>query len=223
MNAPVRTLNFHGIGTPGDKIDASERPYWISTDFFRELASFLASDAARHILITFDDGNLSDLEIAAPILAERGLNARFFVLTGRLDMPGYLGPQDMQDLMKMGFAVGSHGIDHVNWAELSGDDLTRETAQSRARLQDLTGADIAEAAIPFGSYNKAVLNAIKSAGYSAAWTSDGGNTNPTAFLRPRLSVRRDMDLDTVRAALLGPIPAMRRLRRTLAMARKRLM
>lgn len=223
MNAPVRTLNFHGIGTPGPDIDGSERPYWISTAFFRELADLLASPEARHILITFDDGNLSDLEIAAPILAEKGLHARIFVLTGRLQSAGYLAPGHLRELQQMGFTIGSHGVDHVNWAEQSPQDLTHETAQSRAQLQDITSTEVDEAAIPFGSYNKSVLKAIKAAGYSVAWTSDGGNTNPAAFLRPRLSVRSDMTLRSVKSALLGPIPPLRQLRRTLAMARKRLM
>ena len=221
MNAPVRTLNFHGIGTPGPGIDASEVPYWIDIAFFDALVDELARPEFGRTWITFDDGNLSDLSIAAPRLAARGLAARVFVLTGRIGTPGYLDEPDIRELVRMGFVIGSHGQDHLNWASLAGDPLRRETADSRAQLEALLGKPVTEAAIPFGSYNRAVLSALRSAGYTVAWTSDGGDMNPSAFLRPRLSVRSGMTVDSVRHALLGPISPARRLRRALAMARKR--
>ena len=42
------------------------------------------------ILITFDDGNVSDLTIALPELLKNGLRAEFFVCAGRLNDPNYL-------------------------------------------------------------------------------------------------------------------------------------
>ncbi|MFK7751197.1 MAG: polysaccharide deacetylase family protein [Sedimentitalea sp.] len=223
MNAQTRTLNFHGIGVPGPDIEPSERPYWISVAFFDQLVDMLAQPNARHLFITFDDGNRSDLEIAAPRLANQGLEARFFVLSGRLERPGYLSPNDLTQLQQMGFQIGSHGQDHVNWAQLPADQLKQEVRSSRQVLEKATGRSITEAAIPFGSYNRAVLTALRDAGYQVAWTSDGGNMDPNRFLRPRLSVRNDMTLDYVRHALFAPIPALRQLRRSLAMARKRVM
>ena len=190
---------------------------------YRDIVAELAQPHASNILITFDDGNRSDLEIGAPLLKQHGLKAQFFVLTGRMDMAGYLSVDDIHELRDMGFQIGSHGRDHVNWAQQSPDLLEQEVRGSRAALQQAMGAPVTEAAIPFGSYNRAVLSAIRGAGYSAAWTSDGGDTNPTGFLRPRHSVRSDMSLDDVRRMLFGPITAVRRLRRTLAMARKRVL
>jgi len=40
---------------------------------------------ARAVAITFDDGYANNLEVAAPILAARGLTATFFVATGFID------------------------------------------------------------------------------------------------------------------------------------------
>lgn len=224
MTTLVRTLNFHGIGTPGPEIDARERRYWISADKFRAIIRDLIRPAPNGtIRITFDDGNRSDLDIAAPVLKENGLTATFFVLTGRLNQDAYLGPDDLETLTRMGHRVGSHGQDHVDWARSTSNDLQRETRGSRETLEEVLKTPVTEAAIPFGSYNRSVLTALRKAGYTAAWTSDGGEMDACAFLRPRLSVRSDMTMHDIESALFDPIPLARRLRRHLAMARKRLL
>ena len=221
---PTRTLNFHGIGTPGPGIELAERPYWISAEMFESVIPAMAEwQIARPLHITFDDGNRSDLEIAAPLLARHGLRAHVFVLTGRIGRPGYLDVVDIRTLADMGFVIGSHGVDHVNWTEQDDAALERELAGSKSELGAVLGRPVTEAAIPFGSYDKRVLAALRRAGYTAAWTSDGGEMDPAAFLRPRLSIRSGMSLEDVRAAMLDPIALPRRVRRKLAMARKRLL
>lgn len=214
-------LNFHGIGTPALSVDPAERPYWIDIDLFTDVIEhFPVWSRQRPLYITFDDGNLSDMEIAAPALAARGLAARFFVLTGRLETPGYLSAKDVVELHKMGFVIGSHGHDHVDWLAQSSRGLDQELRHSRALLSDILNLPITEAAIPFGNYNRAVLRALKVAGYTAAWTSDGGGLNPNAFLRSRTSIKGDMTIETVRRILLPRANPAREFRRTLAKIRK---
>lgn len=216
-----RTLNFHGIGTPAPSVDPAERPYWVDADLFADvIGHFPVWNRQRPLYITFDDGNLSDLEIAAPILAAHGLAARFFVLTGRLETPGYLSAKDVIELHKMGFIIGSHGHDHVDWSAQSSRGLDEELRNSRARLSDILNLPITEAAIPFGNYNRAVLKALKATGYTTAWTSDGGGMNSNAFLRARTSIKGDMSLETVRRILLSRTNPARAFRRTLAKIRK---
>src|SRR5215470_15557920 len=86
-------LNFHGIGEPPPGIDRGERNYWWDKHPFlltlNEIAAEM-SDYPSTVLITFDDGNASDLEIAMPALLERELMASFFVCAGRVGMQGYL-------------------------------------------------------------------------------------------------------------------------------------
>ncbi len=80
-------LNFHGIGTPHAGVDAAERPYWISREFFTDILDLVAG--RPQVGWTFDDGNASDLEAAA-MLEARGLNGEFFVLAGRFGPEHYL-------------------------------------------------------------------------------------------------------------------------------------
>jgi peptidoglycan/xylan/chitin deacetylase (PgdA/CDA1 family) len=220
----ARALNFHGIGPPGRILDEGEAPYWLSRIAFEDLVSRLTQwPVDDEILLTFDDGNRSDIEIAAPVLSRRGMTGRIFVLTGRLGAPGSLDRTDIRALQESGFSIGSHGIDHVDWRAASPETLRNELRRSRSVLEDILGRPVTELAVPFGSYNARVLRAVRKAGYAAAWTSDGGPCNPAGFLRPRLSVRADMDWSTVRSALQGAEGLRRRLRRRVAMLKKRVL
>lgn len=218
----LRVLNFHGIGVPERTLDPGEERYWISADRFCEVLDRIAGHPERdHLAITFDDGNLSDLSIAAPELERRGLGARFFMLTGRIGKPGSLGRDDIGTLIDCGMCIGSHGIAHRDWASLSRQELDDELASSKSVLEDICGEPIRSAAIPFGRYNAGVLAALRTCGYTEAYSSDGGVMDTSAFVRPRTSIRRDttdVELDRVLAGHMAPA---RLLRRTVAMSMKR--
>src|SRR5665213_3419259 len=63
--------------------------------------------------ITFDDGHVSNLELAAPILQSRGLTARFFITVGWTGTkPGYMGWPELRSLHQAGHSIGAHGWTH---------------------------------------------------------------------------------------------------------------
>ena len=222
MNAAI-CLNFHGIGTPERELEHDEARYWVSRSQFEKVLDHIVSSARpAHYVITFDDGNLSDVKIALPALLDRGLSARFFVLTGRLDQPGSLGAQDLRTLLDAGMTVGSHGINHVAWPSLNDADLQDEVNGSRKQLNTVCGQPITEAGIPFGRYDKRVLTSLRAAGYDTVWTSDGGRMGSDKFLRARTSLRGDMNSTEMANVLNGTLPMARKLRRAIGMTRKRL-
>ncbi len=215
-------LNFHGIGEPERTLEPGEAPFWVSPQQFEEVVSHVAK-APANFEVTFDDGNLSDHDIALPTLLRFGLRARFFMLTGRIGDPGSLDKAHLRALSEAGMTIGSHGIDHTAWPTLSDADLKHELYASRARLEDICGHAITEAGIPFGRYDARVLRALRNAGYTTAWSSDGGRFRNHTFMRPRTSVRGDMNEDDIRAILSNRMPSLRRLRRAVGMFKKRWM
>jgi peptidoglycan/xylan/chitin deacetylase (PgdA/CDA1 family) len=218
----LTSVNFHGIGDPGRSLEPGEAPYWLSREQFEYVLDQVAAmpDPAA-VAITFDDGNLSDHDIALPALIDRGLHARFFVLTGRLGQTGSLHKKHLHNLQSAGMLIGSHGIDHVSWPTLNDAMLRQELETSRAQLEDICGRSITEAGIPFGRYDARVLRALRASGYTTAWSSDGGQWRQGTFLRPRTSLRGDMSPDEMQAVLSGHMPALRRLRRAVGMTRRR--
>lgn len=216
-------LIFHGIGTPQRELEPGEAPYWISVDAYaRTLDRIAALPDPGRVLITFDDGNLSDLAIGLPLLRDRGLRAHFFVLTGRIGQAGSLDVDDIRELQAAGMGIGSHGIDHRNWTRLDDAALETELVQSRRTLECLCGGEICEAAVPFGAYDRRVLRALRAAGYRRIHTSDGGGFNPRAVLWPRRSVRADLNETDLASLLGGAEPLPRRLRRALTMTLRKL-
>jgi len=216
-------LIFHGIGTPTRDMGPGEAPYWISKEQFActldQICDLPNPDQVR---ISFDDGNLSDLKIALPLLLERGLRADFFVLTGRIGCSGSLDVGDIQALQAAGMEIGSHGIDHLRWSNLEPDVLRAELQVSRRVLEGICGKPVQSAAIPFGAYNSAALRALRAAGYISVYSSDGWRMDPTAFLRPRCSVTRNMGSTETHDILAARMVLVRRARRTIGMLRKRL-
>ena len=223
--ARVRIMNFHGIGTPDRSLRSDEVAYWLSEDQFQQTLDLIErlQETSDPILLTFDDSNASDLTIVAPELARRGMTASFFILTGRIGQAGSLDADDIRTLRGMGHRIGSHGVDHLDWRKLDNKGLRHELRESLEVLSDICHEPITSAGIPFGGYNRRVLTALRSSGYKSAYTSDGGAADDAVFLRPRTSVRADMDLSELKAILTGSEAFGRRLRRFVGKARKRLL
>ena len=217
-------LNFHGIGDPSRTLESGEARYWISTAMFTDILDRVAAqpDPGAYVL-TFDDGNLSDHDIALPALAARGLGATVFVLTGRIGAPGSLNRVQILALAKAGIAIGSHGVAHRPWSQLDGPALHHELSGSKMALEEICGHPVTLAGIPFGRYNARTLRALRRAGYAAAYSSDGGAMSPSAFLRPRTSLRADMTAAEIGAVLAGHLSPARRVRRALGIAQRRLL
>jgi len=215
-------LNFHGIGEPKRTLEPGEAPYWVAPDLLAETLTLADRFADRvETWLTFDDGNTSDLAIAAELLARHGRKARFFALAGRLGEAGALSPDDLLQLAAAGHHVESHGFDHVDWTTLDNGGRKREWYDARAIISEVVGQPVTEAAIPFGRYDKQVISGLRRAGYRRVYSSDGGNCGRDPFLLPRTSVRVDMNGGAIEALLLGREGVRRKLRRRLAMAVKK--
>lgn len=195
----VTNLCFHGIGEPSRVVEQGEEEYWIGTDLFLRVL-----DEVTHrsdVFLSFDDGNLSDILIAAPALTERGLVADFFPLAGRLGSRGSLDENELRELVASGMFVGTHGMYHKSWRAATGADFKEELALARTILSDVIEAPVTAAACPFGLYDRRVLGRLRSLGYERVLTSDRAFATTDAWLQPRFSIRAGDDLESVRLIL----------------------
>jgi peptidoglycan/xylan/chitin deacetylase (PgdA/CDA1 family) len=163
----------------------------------------------RCLVVTFDDGYLSTLTVAAPILDRLGVPATLFVPSdhiGRdepMTWPGidrWLHGPHREELMPLdwegvrtlagsGWEIGSHTCSHPHLTGLPEDELARELRDSRARIGAELGREPDSIAYPYGDVDARVAAAARTAGYAlgaalpARWTPDD---NPMRL--PRVGV-----------------------------------
>lgn len=124
----------------------------------------------KPLVITFDDGRVSQLRNAAPVLLRLRLPATFFVLPG-FDQrePGHLGVDGFARLRNWGFSVQSHTLNHADIPSLLHSDrgaAEAEVVHSRAALLPIGGGD--HFSYPFGGYDQESADLVRAAGYESA-------------------------------------------------------
>jgi peptidoglycan/xylan/chitin deacetylase (PgdA/CDA1 family) len=90
--------------------------------------------------------------------------------------------------------VGSHGIDHVDWRKMLPNRLDGELFGAKRILERCIGRPVTSTSIPFGRYNARVLSAVRRAGYTKIFSSDGGPSEPTDLPIGRTNVRAETTL-----------------------------
>jgi peptidoglycan/xylan/chitin deacetylase (PgdA/CDA1 family) len=209
-------LTFHGIGEYSRALRPGEEGVWLSEEVFRSII-----DVIRHrsdVMLTVDDGNRSDASIVMPTLLEYGMKATFFLAAGHLDTPGYISRAAVRNMVQEGMKIGSHGIYHRNWRDLSGEQLSEEVHKSREILEQVTGGPVTEAACPFGAYDRCVIRHLRKARYERVYTSDRGFARRGNWLMPRNSLHTNDGPESVMRMIcqssFGPRAWLRLLKKT---------
>jgi peptidoglycan/xylan/chitin deacetylase (PgdA/CDA1 family) len=211
-------IAFHGIGKPHSDVSEEDQAYFVSRDFF---LSLLDEVSERHeVQLSFDDGYLSDVEIALPALLERSLTARFFPVAGRLQKPGFVDANCIEALASAGMVIGSHGMHHRAWRALDSNSMDEELSLARSIISKAAGKSVTTAACPFGAYDRRVLGALHRCGYTKVFTSDRRRARTGAWLQPRFGITCDDTLQSVRSNILAPQPMHDRARRAVAVQLK---
>jgi peptidoglycan/xylan/chitin deacetylase (PgdA/CDA1 family) len=198
-------LTFHGIGEPRRPLEPGEANVWVSHNRFLSLLD--AVTGRDDVGLSFDDGNVSDLDIALPALRERRLSATFFVVVGRLGQPAFLDAAGVRELAADGMQIGCHGMRHRPWRGLDQRTLHEELVDAKTVLEHIVGRPVTDAACPFGRYDRRVVRTLRGCGYQRMYTSDRGMTRSGDFVQARNTVGPGDD-----PGLLGRIALLERRR-----------
>jgi len=223
----VPILVYHSIAPAHPGQSAEQRLLDVDTAMFRRQMSYLAANRynviplgmlldalqgqgslpPRSVVITFDDGWLSQCEHALPVLEQLHFTATFFVITlqvGRGSM--YMGLDDLKELQRAGMTIASHSRTHPNLTKVSDAQLREEVLGSRKDLQKMLGVTPDLFAYPYGSWNRRVAAAVQAAGYRAARAYPGGAWNDATDRYALHSVLATGDMDAFERALESPGP-----------------
>lgn len=179
-------INFHGIGKTSRLLERGEDKVWISEEQFLSIIETVGR--LPNVLITFDDGNLSDYTIAFPHLKRLGLTADFFVLGERIGKPDFLSAEQITEMYANGMRFGSHGMAHVSWKKMSLDKAEYEIKTGLKTLQSVIDVEVDSVACPFGTYDRNTLKFLKQSGVKRVYSSDGGYSDICDWLIARNSV-----------------------------------
>lgn len=134
---------------------------------------------AAHFTLSFDDAHRSVLALAAPLLVELGVTATLFVPTAWVGMGDeWLDWDDLRRLRDLGWTLGAHSVSHprMSWALYDETParhalrLADECARSRDALAKALGDAPTLYAYPYGEDPQVAREAVRAAGFSAAFT-----------------------------------------------------
>jgi len=163
---------------------------------------------AGGVVITFDDGHASNLDIAAPLLKELGFPATFFVTTGWIaKREGWMDWDDLGKLQAMGMDVQAHGHTHRFFNELPRDQLMLELRDPIELIEKNSGLQVRHLSLPGGRCSDETIKLARTCGYKSIATSIPGinNIGPGSMPRflKRYTIHQDVGQQDFRKILDG--------------------
>jgi len=209
--ARLPILMYHGLHADADSRGRFDPVYSLAPDRFARQLDWIQAQGYRCMLldeamqqrgdralvISFDDGDLSNIEVALPLLLERGMKAEFYITTAFIGATGMVSADDVRQLAAAGMGIGSHGCSHAFLEDLDTTALMSELDDSRCRLQALSRRPVDAIALPGGRGGERELIAAQSLGYRHVLGSVPGCNLRTRGDRclQRLAITRHLDMD----------------------------
>lgn len=211
---PLLVLMYHGLHEGRDDAGHFDPRYSVRPAAFAEQMSLLGRERRRvlatpetpesldpspcrapAVLISFDDGDVSNASVALPCLVRNSLPAVFFVTSQNLGQPGWLASEQLSELAEAGMRIGSHGASHRFLSGLDSFELCDELAESRDALQRACGSRVDWLALPGGRGAGRECEAARDWGYSEVFGSVPGINGSAQQGLPlqRVAITRDLD------------------------------
>jgi peptidoglycan/xylan/chitin deacetylase (PgdA/CDA1 family) len=193
LRTPVPVLMYHVIGTPPPSVPYPE--LFVSRRLFAAQIARLARAGyhavtldrvwrawhgraplpPRPVVLSFDDGYRGDFGAAMPILRRRGWPGVLNLLVANLYRHGWgLRTWMVRRMIANGWEVDSHTLTHPDLATVSPARLRHEVHGSRAALRRLFHVPVRFFCYPSGAFDRAVIHAVRRAGYLGATTEIPG-------------------------------------------------
>ncbi|MHB1307974.1 MAG: polysaccharide deacetylase family protein [Limisphaerales bacterium] len=158
-----------------------------------------ATEGARRVVLTFDDGFSSVLRHGLEPLRKHGFQAIQFLVAGRLGgrsewqaergevREPLMDAAQVREWLAAGQGIGAHTMTHPRLTRIPAAAAREEIGASRRRLEDTFGVPVRHFCYPYGDWNAAVRDLVAEAGYTTACTVDFGVNPPDT---PRFELRR---------------------------------
>lgn len=218
-------LCYHSINNGGWYFEVSKESLEKQLDYLtRNFQQISASELEKVILngkkisgkkfiVTIDDG-YSNVYNHRHIFESYGIKPIIFILSdsskaNRRELDNklpFMNAKQIQELINLGWVIGSHGATHTDFANLNRSTERKEILDSKKILTARYKKSISYFAYPKGRFTDMVLLQVKKAGYKLAFTMENEIINPlsTAALQvPRIDINKSYKLNEFKS-LLSP-------------------
>ena len=235
--ARLRALGYHG--TPPSARDSFSRQLdylaraYEPLDgpgldrFFSDEPSAIVAGGKTALVVSFDDGLLSNYEVAAPMLEERGMRGFFFVTTGLPDAGGSAAfcagheiklPagekrgmvwDELRDLGARGHVIGCHTASHFRMrGPVGAERIASEILAAKRRLEAELAASVRHFAWVGGepdTYDPDAMEALRECDFEYVFTtqSDLLRRGGDSLMIHRSILDADMSYAAFRVKLAG--------------------
>jgi peptidoglycan/xylan/chitin deacetylase (PgdA/CDA1 family) len=162
----------------------------------------------RSVVLTFDDGHDDFATQAVPIMKRYGFVGTDYVVPGFLGHTSYMTSDQVKQVYAEGMVIGAHTVHHVALADVSYPVAQAEIDGSKQLLEQLLGHPVLDFAYPYGSYDPAVGNLVRLAGFRDAVTTYSSDVQYASlpFVLNRYKVGGGESLAAFAAQALLPPP-----------------
>ncbi len=211
----IPVLMYHALEDeqhPAGAKDQGEQLYIVSVNNFREQMLYLHTQGfqifliqelleldnwpKKAVVITFDDGHESNYTLALPILQEYGFKAEFFITTSWIDTKHFLTSEQITHLYKAGMSIGSHGVTHRYFNDLTDEEIEQELKKSRQSLEKITASKVYGISLPGGRLSSSPSKRTKLNHYKVVCTSSPGILSKASlnYRIPRFTIKQNTSL-----------------------------
>ena len=158
----------------------------------------------KPVIITFDDGYLSNYTMAFPQLKKCNLKATLFVALEPNEyslkcvegVDSFLNASQLFEMSAHQVSIQSHTLTHCVLSALSDKEALYELTESRRQIALITGRSVDHIAIPRAGYSRRIRHLVQTAGYKTACCNNKGSAcNLSDLLAlPRIVIERDMNI-----------------------------
>jgi peptidoglycan/xylan/chitin deacetylase (PgdA/CDA1 family) len=133
---------------------------------------------SKPIVLSFDDGYLSDVRVALPDLKARRWPGVLNLEVANLKPVWGIRPPGVRKLIAAGWEIDDHTLTHPDLTKVDAVRLQDEIAGSRRVIRERFHVRVNFFCYPAGRYNAAVIAVVQRAGYLGATTTNYGLARP---------------------------------------------
>jgi peptidoglycan/xylan/chitin deacetylase (PgdA/CDA1 family) len=199
---------YHAVGNE-QQIQGSDPHYAVTAEQFNSQIiaiatsipiseQYLQTKQIKDHCITFDDGHLSNYEVAFPLLKRHGLRAEFYINTATVDTENFMTWEQLAEMNESGMSIQSHGHTHSYFSDMSEQQIELELETSKRLIEEKLNSKVIVFAPPGGRIDARVVRIAKALGYKCIATSRPGLARKSTFYSiPRFAIIRTTQIDKI--------------------------